>query len=745
MTPLYLFWLLIAAGLLAAGLGIAIRQRFTHWFEAAGGTDAPPTMRYLFPKPLAEYSPLMLEGLALAAVLMLSIEGGSFDLVVVRIATSIMMFGLGCVLIDWATGPLSPSANVRGLIPKHVKPLRIRLRFFMFTLVASFAVLGTRWLAIRTVAPEVGGRATMIFLVAVSLLFVISYLGRIPGMQGRFRLIRYLGSFALLIGIVALLVGYHNFAGYLIHGATRTALALFVLWILWAVFATFEFLTRKDTPAAAHLRASLGISMRTSRTGIGFMQLIADVVLWLSFIVYLIYVWDESGTTLDSLVDRIVLGVKIGNILLVPIDIIGGILVFAALLILIGWIKRWIDRRWLQRMDMERGAREALITLLGYVGFVIAFLIALAQAHVDLGGLAWVSAGLAVGIGFGMQEIANNFISGLILLFERPIRTGDFVSVGEIEGVVRSIRIRATEIETLDKQNVLVPNSELISGRVTNWVLRDTQGRLRVTVGVAYGSDIEKVREILESVSAEHPEVITDGTAPGPRALFMDFGDSSLDFELRVRIYRIDRRFSVKSDLNFAIDNAFRDSGITIPFPQRDLHLISLPETQQISEKPPESPKFEPTRTRAGPQPDSVTRSHHDEVELAADLDDVWLALTDIDMLKKWFIEDGDLSPHIGGEYSLTLRDGSDITGRIDVFVPRRRLRMVVALRDGAEPLASGPITVDFILREQEDKILLAVTVSGIPATEDWETDYRLSESRWQTGLEELHDLFNRK
>ena len=183
--------------------------------------------------------------------------------------------------------------------------------------------------------------------------------------------------------------------------------------------------------------------------------------------------------------------------------------------------------------------------------------------------------GLAVGIGFGMQEIAGNFVSGLILLFERPIRAGDFVTVGEIQGFVRSIRIRATEIETLDNQNVLVPNSELVSGRVTNWVLRDTYGRLIIKVGVAYGSDVELVRDILERVARDHSEVITDGTAPAPRALFMEFGDSSLNFELRVRVKHIERRFSIKSDLNFAIDAAFRDAGVTIPFPQRDIHIIS--------------------------------------------------------------------------------------------------------------------------------------------------------------------------
>ena len=481
-----------------------------------------------------------------------------------------------------------------------------------------------------------------------------------------------------------------------------------------------------------------------TRTGLGIMQLAIDLVVWVGFVVFIIYVWDDSGTTIESLYEHVVGGVSIGQIKLVPINIIGGILAFVGLLIVIGWIKRWIDRRWLQHIVIERGAREALITVFGYVGFVVAVLVGLTQAGVDLTGLAWVSGGLALGIGFGMQEIANNFVSGLILLFERPIRTGDFVSVGDIEGFVRSIRIRATEIETMDNQNVLVPNSELISGRVTNWVLRNTAGRLQVRVGVAYGSDVEKVRDILEGVSREHPEVIIDGSAPAPRALFMGFGDSSLDFELRVRIHRIDRRFSVQSDINFLIDAAFREQGITIPFPQRDLHVISYPDEmppEVAAEPPPVSKKDDFTSTRT--VSDNITRSHTEHIDLRASLEDVWHAITDIESMKKWLVQEGEFSPHIGGAFQLSMLDNSEMSGRIDIYIPNRRMRLVVALRDGAEPLSTGPITIGLQLKEIENGTTLSVTVAGIPADEDWEEDYKRSEMRWQNGLDELRSMLN--
>jgi uncharacterized protein YndB with AHSA1/START domain len=290
---------------------------------------------------------------------------------------------------------------------------------------------------------------------------------------------------------------------------------------------------------------------------------------------------------------------------------------------------------------------------------------------------------------------------------------------------------------------VLVPNSELVSGRVTNWVLRDTFGRLRINVGVAYGSDIAKVREILETIARAHAEVITDGRAPEPRALFMGFGDSSLDFELRVRIQRIERRFQVTSDLNFAIDQAFRDANVTIPFPQRDLHVISYPDTRE--EAAPAVKKAEKPKAKAVPQPESVTRSHRAELEVAGKIKDVWTAITDIEYLKQWLALDGEFTPQIGRPFSLSLRDGSESAGRIDVFMPPRRMRLVIAPREGEDPLPSGPITVDFFLRERDEKTLMTISVAGIPASEDWEEYYRLSDDRWQNALVELKHVLNRE
>lgn len=734
VSTVRLLWYLIAAGLLAAVVGLLVRDRFSKLYEAAGGDSAPAQMKYLLPKPLAEFAPLWLQGAVLLGVLNYAINDASSSLVVIRLAVVILAFGLSSVVIYWATGPLSPSSEIKGLIPDHVAPLRRRLQIVVFVICLSYAVLGDHWLSVRTTQPYVSGRATILIASSMALFYLATYLGRIPGIQGRFRAVRFAVSTASAVAFIAAITGYQNLSGYLVQGVTRTGIALFLLWILlWLIFIAFNYLLEQKSESAAQVRSTLGITGKGSGTGIGFMQLVADLVLWIAAIVYLIYVWDNTGSTLGRLQLIIVDGWDLGGVSLVPKNIIGGALLFAVLVVIIGWIKRWIDRRWLKRIAIERGARDAILTLFGYVAFVLAVIVSLKASSVDLTGLAIVSGALALGLGFGLQGIANNFVSGLILLFERPIRAGDFVSIGDVEGYVRSIRIRATEIETLDNQNVLVPNSELVSGRVTNWVLRDTHGRLQIQVGVAYGSDVEKVREILEAIGREHPEVITDGRAPAPRALFMGFGDSSLDFELRVRVQRIERRFSVLSDINFLLDRAFREAGIKIPFPQRDLHIVSYPEQEAPVSSPSPAPALD-----AKLHAEDVTRSHTVELETSSDRSEIWAAITEIEIIKRWLARDGEFTPQIGGHLDLQTRDGYSVTGRIDIFIPPRRMRVVVVpdVQDG--PLPTGPITINLAVHDDGDSNRLVINVAGIPSSEDWEEYYRLSVDRWHTALAEL-------
>jgi potassium efflux system protein len=226
----------------------------------------------------------------------------------------------------------------------------------------------------------------------------------------------------------------------------------------------------------------------------------------------------------------------------------------------------------LQRFGLGPGERAAVSTIVQYAIVVIGGSSIFKILGVGWGNIQWLVAALGVGIGFGLQEIVANFISGLILLFERPIRVGDTVTVGDVSGTVSKIRIRATSITDWDRKELIVPNKEFITGRLVNWTLSDTIVRVVIPVGIAYGSDTEKAKELMLMVAEQNENVLLD---PGPSVMFMGFGESSLDFHLRA-FTKMDTLLTVRDALNMAVDKTFREAGIEIAFPQRDIHVRSV-------------------------------------------------------------------------------------------------------------------------------------------------------------------------
>ena len=331
------------------------------------------------------------------------------------------------------------------------------------------------------------------------------------------------------------------------------------------------------------LRQAMGLAPGDSMPGLFWLRLITVVSLWLLFGYVMLQAWDVSETIILNIQTALTQGFTIWSLKIVPARFASAIITIAVILTVGGWFRKRMESTWLKHTRLDRGAREATVKITGYTVITIAIIAGLSVAGFDFKSIAIIAGALSVGIGFGLQNIVNNFISGLILLFERPIKTGDWIVVGNTEGYVKRIRIRSTEIQTFDRADVIVPNSELIASQVTNWMLHSTRGRARVPVGVAYGTDTQKVKDILENVANEHPNVVTDGSSPKPKALFRGFGDSSLDFELRCHIKDIDERLQITSDLNFAIDAAFRENGIVIPFPQRDVHLQNPPDKNNSS------------------------------------------------------------------------------------------------------------------------------------------------------------------
>ena len=247
-----------------------------------------------------------------------------------------------------------------------------------------------------------------------------------------------------------------------------------------------------------------------------------------------------------------------------------------ALAVIIGftWILTWVVKKVIVNRgnisDLERGRRLSVYKLLQYVFWVVAVLVGLESVGFQITVLLAGSAALLVGIGLGLQEVFKDFVSGVILLFDGTIRVSDIIEVDGTVGRVREIRLRASELETRDGIVLIIPNSRFITGNVVNWTHNHKLTRFSVVVGVAYGSDVEKVKNVLVSCAASNPEVVKN---PAPFVFFTDFADSQLTFSLMFYSRSVFRIEFVKSEIRFAIDKAFRENGITIPFPQRDIHV----------------------------------------------------------------------------------------------------------------------------------------------------------------------------
>jgi small-conductance mechanosensitive channel len=273
----------------------------------------------------------------------------------------------------------------------------------------------------------------------------------------------------------------------------------------------------------------------------------------------------------------------IGGLPITPVFLVKFFLFLVALGLLSGAARRLLRERVLIHTSLDEGQRYAFSQIAGYAVYLFGLLVGLQWVGLNLNNLVLLGSAVGIGLGFGLQNIANNFVSGLILLTERPIRVGDRVEVGGTNGDVVRIGARSTWVRTNDNVVIVIPNSEFINSRVTNWTANDRQVRFAYPVGVSYGSDPERVREVLTEVAARHPDVLS---RPPPEVVFSGFGDSSLNFHLKVwTISRVQTPLPLGSELYYAIFAAFREHGIEIPFPQRDLHLktisASLPVTRE--------------------------------------------------------------------------------------------------------------------------------------------------------------------
>jgi len=319
-------------------------------------------------------------------------------------------------------------------------------------------------------------------------------------------------------------------------------------------------------------QASVIKQMRSTATGVSTVLFLFG--LW--------YIWMPLLPAL-GIIDEIVLWHKTANIdgIEMTVDVTLWNILLSLFFLVGGYIaaknaRGILEVSFFQQVSLDPGARYAAVTILSYVLFGTSLVLGFGQLGIDWSKLQWIVAALGVGLGFGLQEIVANFVSGLIILFERPVRVGDIVTIGNLSGTVSNIKIRATTITDFENRDVLLPNKAIITENVTNWTLHNATTRLLLKVGVAYGSDIRKVREVLMEVVEQHPDVLK---TPAPSVFFMAHGESSLDFELRLFVDSTSKRLPVTHDINSQINEALGKHGFEIPFPQRDLHIISHPNT----------------------------------------------------------------------------------------------------------------------------------------------------------------------
>jgi len=411
----------------------------------------------------------------------------------------------------------------------------------------------------------------------LNVIWVVWLLRKLDGWQKK-------STFLLLIcvslssGGIAAGFGYVNLGTLIVVGITYSLGLLGLALVVTQFFSdVFDGLDQGRYGWQKAVRRAIGLKDQGDIPGLGWLRLLVNLVLWIGTALVLLHVWNTDEDITADIMVYFTQGFQVAGLTIVPLHLLLAILVLALMLTLTGWIKGRLNSKWLVKAHMEPNAQQALVTSFGYVATAVAILVALAFAGISLTHLTIVAGALSVGIGFGLQNIVNNFVSGIIMLVERPVRHGDWIVVGDTEGLVERISIRTTTIRTFDRADVIVPNSDMISSQVTNWTLGNTWGRIKIPIGVGYSSDVETVIASLLEIANNHPDVVKGNPQMAdPYVLFLEFGDSSLNFELRAYITNINRCMHVTSDLNRAINTEFNKKGIEIPFPQRDVHFRNV-------------------------------------------------------------------------------------------------------------------------------------------------------------------------
>ncbi len=564
------------AGLLGFILGGILPRRLRAWTSRIQreGDGVSAGLIQAFIASGASYAPVLFAlGSCIAYLTFLASGDGDSRFIIIIMLGMLAYFAIAAI-VRALLNPCPPATPYLPLPEAIAFPLSRRLRFLAVVLLLRFLMLELHTQGLLNDTMFALMRQIVGWLWVMNVIWAVWLLRKLEGWRDRWALLLLL-SLAVFSGGIVAGFGYINLGTLVIVGIAYTLMLLGVTLVLIKFFSDlFDGLDEGHYRWQQTLRRVIGLKGAEYVPGLGWIRLAVNFVLLICAGLLLLRIWDANENVTSDILEYFTQGFQVGSVTIVPSHLLYAIFVLALLLTLTGWLKNKLNTRWLVKAHMEPSAREALVTTFGYVGVAIAVMVALSFAGIKFANFAMIAGALSVGVGFGLQNIVNNFVSGIIMLVERPVRTGDWIVVGSTEGYVQRISIRTTIIRTFDRADVIVPNSDLISGQVTNWTLGNIWGRLKISIGVAYSSDVETVIETLLEVANNNADVIKGNPQlPDPYVLFLDFGDSSLDFELRVIIRDVNQRRRVTSDINRAINAAFNKQGIEIPFPQRDINF----------------------------------------------------------------------------------------------------------------------------------------------------------------------------
>jgi len=526
-------------------------------------------------------------GLAYAAISFLDVVGlasGSLLAVLTAFVWAVAVVALTHGLARAVLAPEAPAWRLFGDDPVSVEKLDL-LSVVLPAMLGLGLVLDA--LGQATVAPlsvTVFTRGVLSALIALTTLKVLRSMHQPPAEEDDPAAVSSPAvptklPFRLVVGLVACVVlaaallGYVAFASFVVGQlvwvvCVLTALALLLVLIDEVVGYELSVQGRLGGLVQATVGVGPGSLQQVGILSAGVLRL----ALWVAALLLILAPWGIDGADATSVMRAAFFGFTIGGTTISLQTIAIALGLFVAGVLVTRSVQGWVESQYLPHTGLDPGLRNSIVVILGYAGVIVTAIVAFGELGLSLEKLTIVAGALSVGIGFGLQSIVNNFVSGLILLWERPIRVGDWVTIGSDQGIVRRINVRATEIATFDRASLIVPNSEFISGRVKNWVHADRVGRILIPVGVAYGADPAKVEKILTDVMLSHREVLSE---PKPRVLFVRLADSTLDFEM-ICFADVDSLGAIKSDLLFEVVRRLAEEGIDIPFPRRTIDISNM-------------------------------------------------------------------------------------------------------------------------------------------------------------------------